>query len=309
MMERKLKDSAIPMTPVSDLGSQPFTSSSDNELYPFGSMKSDSGEWISLKSVKVTGNIDGLLFSSTIRQEYKKETDKAIEIIYTFPIGWNTALLGMDASIGDKILHDELVKIAEAEEQCEEAIEKGDSAIMLQQSSAGLYTANLGNIKPGENVSIEIHCAKLLNYEQGRIRIAIPTVIGERYGDEHAPGGLAAHETAKVDIKANYSFDLELTVHGDMAKANIECPTHKITKKASDNELSVKLDSGARLDRDFILLLSNLSEESHALYAQDQDKWMATASFCPHMDNVDDNPLALKILVDCSGSMSGMSIQ
>ena len=279
-----------------------------DEPSPFGSMDSGSGKNISLKSVSLTGSVEGLLFSSTISQEYKNETDEALEIIYTFPVGYNTALLGMDATIGDKKLHGEVVKRAEAEERYEEAVEKGDSAIMVQESSMGLYTANLGNIKPGESVTVEIHCAKLLNYDQGQIRIAIPTVIGERYGDEHGPGGLAAHETARPDKNAKYVFSLEITLKGEIANGTVSCPSHQVKMEKRGNDLTVKLDSGAYLDRDFVLLAQGLPGSSGALCVADGEKWMACASFCPRMDNVDESPLALKILVDCSGSMSGMSI-
>jgi Ca-activated chloride channel family protein len=37
-----------------------------------------------------------------------------------------------------------------AEKKYEEAIESGDTPVMLEKSPLGLYTANLGNLKPGE---------------------------------------------------------------------------------------------------------------------------------------------------------------
>lgn len=279
-----------------------------DETSPFGAMESSSGESISLKSAAFKGELAGLLLSSTISQEYKNETDKALEIIYTFPVGYNTTLLGMDASIGGKQLHGEVVKKADAEEKYEGAIEKGDSAIMVQESSIGLYTANLGNIAPGETVIVEIHCAKLMSYDQGRIRIAVPTVIGERYGDEHGPGALAPHETARPDANASYAFHLSLTMKGDLANARLECPSHKVQIEKGEGCQVVNLEPGAVMDRDFVLLVQGLAAESHAICARDHENWMACASFCPHMDNVEDNPLGLKILVDCSGSMSGTSI-
>lgn len=140
-----------------------------DESASFGSMQSLSGKNMSLKSASLTGTIEDLLFSSTIHQEYKNETNETLEIIYTFPVAYNTTLLGMDAEIGGKKLFGEEVENKEAEKKYEYAIEKGDSAIMVQKSGTGLYTANLGNIKPSESVSVNIHCAKLLDYDQGQI--------------------------------------------------------------------------------------------------------------------------------------------
>lgn len=274
----------------------------------FGTMESQSGQEISLKSISLNGALSGLLFTSKITQEYKNETAEDLEIIYTFPVGYNTALLGMEAMLGDKKLQGEVVKKAEAEEKYEQAITDGDAAIMVQESSLGLYTANLGNIKPGETVSVSIHCAKMLSFEQDGIRLAIPTVIGERYGDPHAAGGLAAHESAKVDKNAKYDFSLKIAIKGDLQPEQVECPTHKVQIEQNANEIDVRLDADAFLDRDFVLLIKNIKGQSFAQYAQDEDKWLACASFYPQMDDIENNPLGLKILVDCSGSMSGVSI-
>ena len=279
-----------------------------DEPYPFGTMKSQGGDAIALKSVFITGDVQGLLFSSTISQEYVNETDKALEIIYTFPLGWDTALLGLTATIGEKRLTGEVVRKAEAEEKYEEAVSDGNAAIMVQQSARGLYTANLGNIKPGEKVVVEIHCARLLRFEQGQVRLCIPTVIGERYGDPHCPGGLAPHESATVDAKARYPFALRLNILGDMARADISCPSHKVFMQPFLGGVIVSLEDGAALDRDFILLLRGLEATSHALGVPDEDAFMVAASFAPELPQKGVAPIGLKILVDCSGSMEGSSM-
>lgn len=38
---------------------------------------------------------------------------------------------------------------------------------MVEHSARGLYSANLGNLKPGESAVIEIEYAQLLRFEQG----------------------------------------------------------------------------------------------------------------------------------------------
>ncbi|MBD5647290.1 MAG: VWA domain-containing protein [Desulfovibrio sp.] len=286
----------------------PNAAPASGEAYPFGSMKSAGRERISLKSVAISGRVEGLLFSSTIRQEYVNDTDKALEIIYTFPLGWGTALLGLEATIGETRLIGEVVKKADAEQKYEEAVAEGDAAIMVQQSAPGLYTANLGNIRAGEKVVVEIHCARLLRYEQGQVRLCIPTVIGERYGDPHCAGGLAVHESARVDARARYPFTLELDLVGDMAQADVSCPSHHVDIQPRENGLAVSLDSGAALDRDFILLMRGPEAHSHALAVPDGEGFMVAASFAPELPQKTAAPIGLKILVDCSGSMEGSSI-
>ena len=123
--------------------------------FPFGQIENakPGRKTATLKSVRVSGEIRGLLFTYSIRQEYRNETKQALEVIYTFPVAWHTSLLGMTATIGGKELAARVIEKNEAESQYEEALSGGDSAIMVQKSAKGLYTANLGNIKAGESVS------------------------------------------------------------------------------------------------------------------------------------------------------------
>ena len=62
----------------------------------------------------------------------------------------------------------------------EEALAEGDAPALLEAGPGGLHTANLGNLKPGEQVVLEIRFAQLVAFDQGRLRLAIPTTIAPR---------------------------------------------------------------------------------------------------------------------------------
>lgn len=278
-----------------------------NEAYPFGKIEGKGASEIALKSVSITGEARGLLFTFSICQEYKNESSDTLEIIYTFPVGWGVTMLGMKARIGEKDLAGVVVEKSDAEKRYEKAVSSGDSAIMVQKSSAGLYTANLGNIKPGETVSVDIQCARLLNLDRGKARLCIPTVIGERYGNPHCAGGLAKHESAKVDMDARYPISIEIGLYGSAAQSHIFSPTHSINVEKSSEKASVQLAPGAVMDRDFVLSFEIADNKSSALGMKDGEEYLVAASFAPQFSEEESAPLALKILVDCSGSMSGMS--
>jgi len=270
-------------------------------------MAAIDGTTIALQSVHITGQISGLLLSTSIRQQYYNDSGKALEVVYTFPLGWDSSLLGMEVEIGSKRLQGVVIEKKEAEAKYEKAIEEGDTPVMVQESSPGLYTANLGNIKAGESIGVEIRTAQLLRFEQDQIRVKIPTVIAPRYGDPHKDGGLAPHESDGVDFLVRYPFTICLNITGETAKAKITSPSHKTVITATDNDVSVLLESEAALDRDFILLLQGLAGHSFALSVADEEHHTMLASFCPKLP-VKADPLLLKILVDCSGSMAGDSI-
>lgn len=278
------------------------------EDFPFGEMKSNGAGKISLQSVAVKGEIDGLFFGWNIIQEYKNETEGPLEIIYTFPLGWNAALLGMTAKTGEKELAGVVVEKNEAEEKYEEAIEQGNSAILVQKSGDGLHTANLGNIAAGEAVTVRLECARLLNYEQGQVRLSIPAVVGERYGDPFGPGGLAPHESVRPSKLASYPFSVDLRIRGDLARGDIRCLAQNADVVKEGGEAIVRLDHGAVMDRDFVLTMEGTGATSQAFCVEDKDNFMVSASFLPAMPDMRPSAIGLKILVDCSGSMSGSSI-
>ena len=274
----------------------------------FGSIQESVAEKIALKSVSIQGELHGLLFEHKIRQVYKNTTEETLEIVYTFPLGFDTALLGMSAIIGDKELTGQIVGKSAAVTQYTEAVDEGDSAILVEKSADGLYTANLGNIKAGEKVIVDLRCAKLLSFEGNRVRLAIPTVISKRYGEEHKQGHLAHHESAAVDGLVKYNFSLSLNLYGEIAKARVSCPSHSIQSRPIDGGICLALDEKAKLDRDFVLLLDDIPNNSLAQYVCQDGETLVAASYAPELPDEDFAPIALKILVDCSGSMGGERI-
>jgi len=111
-----------------------------------------------------------------------------------------------------------------------------------------------------------------------------------------------------------HPFELSLRVEGALARARIGSPSHPLSMRlegeGETTAMVVSLARGGCLDRDFILVLDGVAQDSLALCAQDTVQPGAVsvlASFCPRVPAAE-HPLAVKILVDCSGSMHGDSI-
>ena len=273
------------------------------------SLLSETGEAVALKSVHLTGRLEGLMLNMKVQQRYRNDTGKNLETVYTFPMAWGATLLGLNVEIAGKRLNASVIEKKAATVKYEKAIEDGDTPVMVELTALGLYTANLGNLKDKEEVTIEIEYGQLLRFEQGQLRVCIPTVIAPRFGDAHKTGGLALHETTSADPMAEYPLTLKLEILGPMAKAKFSCPSHQISTTAIEDGLAVLLKSGGLLDRDFILSLDGLAGQSFAVTAPDGDQKIMLASFCPEMPIRESEPLLMKILVDCSGSMVGNSME
>ncbi len=268
---------------------------------------------MALQSVKATGVVQGLMLEMTIRQEYQNFTQDTLEASYTFPMGWGANFIDLHVEIAGKRLRGLVIKKQAAITGYEKAIAEGDTPIMLEKNSEGIYTASLGNLKPGETAIIEYRYAQLLQVEEGCARICLPTTIAPRYGKERF-GGIQEHQSTQADILAQYPLTLSLQLSGGAEKCTIECPSHHIEVTQNSSGTLVELTRNGFLDRDFILNLSGLKNQSFCMVAPDKNRGSEActvlASFNPNIDgNEIAEPIALKILVDCSGSMSGDSIE
>ena len=272
-------------------------------------LTTEYGQGVALKSVHLEAKLDGLLLSATLSQKYINDTDETIEATYTFPLGWGAQLMGLAVELNGKRMEAMALLKKQAEKKYEKAIEDGDTPVMVERSKLGLYTANFGNLKPNEEAVIEIQFAQLVRIENSRIRLSIPTVIGQRYGDAQKQGQVLPHQTTEADLFAEFPFTADLVVSGELVQSTITCPSHQVEIIDKEATRQVKLKKSGLMDRDFILLLEDIKARSFATVEQDGEVYAAIASFCPDFKEEGvDSTLRMKILVDCSGSMKGDSI-
>lgn len=272
-------------------------------------LETEYGQSVALKSMHLEGRIEGLLLTMKSRQKYLNDTGETIEASYTFSAGWGSNLMGLSVELNGTRMQAVVLEKKKAERKYEKAIETGDTPVMLEKSAHGLYTANLGNLKPDEEAIIELEYAQLLRFEKGRIRVTIPTVIGERYGDAEGLGHVAPHQTTEADLLAEFPFTAVLTVTGELATGTVTCPSHQVAIEEVAEGIKVQLREGGALDRDFVVAIENVAGKSFATVSEDEGAYAVIASFCPSLPEKEPAPLALKILVDCSGSMQGDSIE
>ena len=278
-------------------------------------LETRGGEAVNLLGVKLTGDLRGLMFEARVEQCFSNPTDKNIEVVYTFPLPWGAVLLGVEVLLGDKHLTGSVVEKKQAEARYEEAISEGNAAIMLERNHDHSYSLNLGNLAAGERCVITLRYAQTLQFEQRGLRLLIPTVIAPRFGDAVSDGGLLPHQAPSHSLLVDHPFELEVRLHGDLAQSRVASPSHPVGV-AHDNAdghavLTVSFARRASLDRDFVLVVDKLAHDSIAVAARDSvapESIAILASFCPRVSAEGAAAMAVKILVDCSGSMAGDSI-
>ena len=282
-----------------------------------------------LKGARLSGQLEAGLLKASLTQGYINPGDADLEVVYTFPLPFYATITEVFATIGDKQLKGVVKAHTDAEADYEQAIAQGNSAILIEVTGVSIYTANLGNLRPGEKFTVSMHFVQIIDWYNDQARVMFPTTIAPRYGDAQRQGHLPFHADTGTSITAGYGFELDLMVRGEMARAVIESPSHAIKQTAS-NERGVRIEfaDDAFLDRDFVLRLDGLNApEGEVMIETASDEHFALATFYPPLPNklvpISDidpsnhtepskpwvHPLRVKLLVDCSGSMRGDSME
>ncbi len=264
-----------------------------------------------LRDVSCAARLDGTLFELTLRQTYRNAGTELLEVVYTFPLLPRGVLLSFATELNGARMAGTILPRKQAEAQYETALADGDAPVMLEAHADGLHTANIGNLKPGDEIVVEVRMAQVVALEQGRLRLVLPSTIAPRYGDP-ASAGLQPQQAPVASIHAEYPLALTLHVAGALADAAVECPTHRVVSQRADAGLDVTLAPEARLDRDVVLVVTP-KESAAAVVTQARDARAPDAptvllATLPVPDAPRRDGIALKLLVDCSGSMGGDSM-
>jgi Ca-activated chloride channel family protein len=269
----------------------------------------------SLRGVSARGRIDGLMLRMDLEQTYVNAGRDPLEVVFTFPLPLAATLLGVEADVAGRRLNATVMARERAEQGYEEAIEEGDSAVMVECARDGLFTVNLGNLLPGDTLKLTLRYGQMLRFEQGIVRVTLPTALGQWYGDAVRQGSLAPHQIPETGGLDDYPFDLSIRISGALADAQAECVTHAITHRREGTHRVVCFTERAWLDRDFVLTFSGLPSLSAAVRVPDyaspegaDASEVVIASLCPRIGDAVQARVDLKMLVDCSGSMVGASI-
>jgi len=278
---------------------------------PNTAFESINGKPITLLGIDVHVQIIDLLSHSRITQTYRNDESVNIEAVYAFPLPLDATLLGLEVRIGDKVMQGNVLAKAESKKKYEKSLEDGNSAVLLECPQPGFYTMNLGNLLPGETAVIKLNYAQIHSWQQQQMRFFLPTTIAPRYGDP-IRSGFEPHQVPQYSMVEDRRYSLVITVEGSLAAAKLNSPTHHISVQNLTGKTIIALaEESAIMDRDFVLLIDAPSQApSSALAAKDIEGFLVWAAFNPQFGEItDDKPRSIKIVVDCSGSMNGDSIQ
>lgn len=229
---------------------------------------------------------------------FENRGEEAVEALFHFTLARMACLMQTRLHLNDREYQGEVMAKAAADERYEEAIEAGKKSLLLEAIDDGLYQINLGNLEPGDSARLELQIAGLLTPQPGAWQYRLPTVIAAKYGQAQAP-------TAPTNsLLACYPFEGRLHCQG--------LPKPHITSHAL-REQNGHFAFKGELDRDILFCLATTEDNSQLLSASWQNAHYSLGYIAPQPQNPSESPSSsapvLHVLVDCSGSMMGDSIE
>ena len=276
--------------------------------------------------ISVTGNLQ----RAVVRQVYGNPFTEPIEAVYVFPLPDDGAVDRMNMYIGDRLVVGRIYEREAARAIYEEAISSGQTASLLEQERPNIFTQNVGNILPGDSITIEISYVATVGYDDGRYELSFPMVVGPRFipGEPTGQSGTGwSFDTIQVPdasritphvvpegTRAGYDIDLSVTMNTGFPVGQVRSLNHEIEEERDSGTIYIEL---ARKDeipnRDFVLTYTSASDRIETgIMATNGDlggHFMLILQ--PEVDVAGNDimPKEMFFVVDCSGSMSGQPIE
>jgi Ca-activated chloride channel family protein len=134
-----------------------------------------------LRHTDVQADVSGFLARVRVTQTFENPYDEPVEAVYVFPLPYTAAVDDMTMVIGERRIVGLVRRRTEARVVYEQAIARGQTASLLEQERPNIFTQTVGNIRPGQQVRIEISYVDVLPYDQGSYEFHFPMVVGPRY--------------------------------------------------------------------------------------------------------------------------------
>ena len=320
------------MTTIEQLRDIPVRHDDDG----LGALRTERGN-LPLHRLDVRATVTGLVAGIEVTQGFRNPHDVPLEATYVFPLPDRAALTGMRMTAGDRVVEGVLRERGAARREYDDAVVAGRRASIAEEDRPDVFTLRVGNILPGEDVTVRLTLAGPLSLLDGQAEFRFPLVVAPRYipgaplpgtsvGDGYAPDTDATPDASRITPPVLLPgfpnpVDLSIEVRVDPAGLPLRgmaSSLHAVTT----TEGVVRIQPGERVDRDFILRLDygapdrdepdddepDDASPGHALLVSpdaDGEQGTYQVTVLPPRGAGAGRPKDLVLLLDRSGSMGG----
>ncbi|HEY3507279.1 MAG TPA: VIT domain-containing protein [Actinocatenispora sp.] len=283
-----------------------------------------------LDTIDVRATITGLTARTVLRQGFRNPHAEPLEATYVFPLPPRAAVTALRMEAADRVVEGELKERGQARQEYDEAIASGRRASIAEEERPDVFTMRVGNILPGERVTVELTLDGPLPYADDAATYRFPLVVAPRYvpgaplagesvGSGVVPDTDAVPDASRITppvLLPGFPNPVALSIAVDVDPAGlpltgIRSSLHTVTRDEAGTHLAVA--PGERADRDFVLRLGyGAAAEATALTVVPDgagDDRFGTGTFrltvLPPAGTVRPRPRDVVLLLDRSGSMAG----
>ncbi|WP_067467066.1 VIT domain-containing protein [Actinomadura macra] len=294
-----------------------------------GALTTDKGN-LPLDSVDVHASITGLAAGIDVVQGFRNPFDMPLEATYVFPLPDRAAVTALRMEAADRVVEGTLKERGQARQDYDAAIAAGQRAAIAEEDRPDVFTMRVGNILPGERVTIRLTLNQPLSYENNEsgstATFRFPLVVAPRYipgtplEDERAGSGVADDTDAVPDasrisppvLLPGFPNPVRLAITADVDPSGlplteIRSALHVITEESDGQRTRLRVQPGERLNRDFILRLGYAARESASLSLiadESGEEGTFTLTVLPSGESRP-RPRDVVLILDRSGSMQG----
>lgn len=272
------------------------------------------GAPVPLEGVQVDAQIRSCAARVTLRQRYRNCEPCPVEAVYVFPIDEGAAVCGFEVQIDGVRVVGRVEERDAAFARYDDALAAGHGGYLLDQERPDIFSASIGNIAPGAEVTITIVTVAEVALAGDDLRFVLPTTVAPRYAPAVDRVGVGRTPADALNpprvLRVPYGLNVTVDVDLGVPLRAVESPSHPIALELDGARARVRLgERAAALDRDFVLCL-------RALVAPRAQAWIEAdahgdvgvmLTFVPHFE-AGAAPSEVLFLVDRSGSMDGTSI-
>jgi len=276
-----------------------------------------------LKAHRIVAKAADRVAQVTVEQSFQNPFEEFLEAVYIFPLGGGAAVSALEMKVGDRTLKGVVKERGEARQDYRNALHDGKRAALLEQDRDNVFTVQVGNLPPGEEVSVRIVYSERLSYfEDGATELRLPLVVAPRYIPGEPLEGVPAGDGMELDTdsvpdasrisppRLVPGFDLKVALSLEVelaggAATDIACSQHAI--KLSNGRIALSREDEL-LNRDFVLRwrLAKASVQSRLLVNRDGCAMLSLVA--PRREGFLGTPRDVIFLLDRSGSMGGVKM-
>ncbi len=278
---------------------------------------------LTMQRLILTGTLLPVGAHLRVRHEFVTEASGTQEVVYAFMLPRDGALRSFTLTGPSFSARSRLVPVPEAVEVYEKGLEDGHLAVQAMTYDDGLVNLNVGNVRAGEPVTVELEILAGVELRDDGFRFRFPFTIAPSYHREArataiSSGGVLELPEARfgdvllppfrVDARELHEIACFLDIAAPLEGLTATSPSHTVRVGISGGRLRVSLAPGAALpDRDLILDVTTERPSPFVLCGSAEDSRSHFAAVFPStvFGATPDGRRNVLFLLDRSGSMDG----